>query len=156
MKTLYDVLGVTPQASDSEIKSAFRQLARTFHSDVAGESGEERFREVEQAYSVLRDPAKRAEYDAKVRAPTTVSELLLRHEVGGATLAAVLSHAPAQARRGNDLVRAATGSDPRPNDGRLRWGKLSSQGARGQNSGVPGDLFLYNAGAADDTRTQGR
>ncbi|HVL57586.1 MAG TPA: DnaJ domain-containing protein, partial [Burkholderiaceae bacterium] len=64
-KDYYDTLGVARDASDDEIKKAYRKLARKHHPDVASEAGsEERFKEVAEAYATLKDPEKRAAYDA--------------------------------------------------------------------------------------------
>jgi curved DNA-binding protein len=64
-KDYYDVLGVSRGASDEEIKKAFRKLARQYHPDVAKDKkvAEEKFKEVNEAYEVLSDPAKRKKYD---------------------------------------------------------------------------------------------
>lgn len=63
-KDYYDTLGVKPDASGAEIKSAYRKLARKYHPDVSKETGaEERFKSVNEAYEVLRDKDKRASYD---------------------------------------------------------------------------------------------
>lgn len=61
----YEVLGVTKGASETEIKSAFRQLARMYHPDVNqnSKSSEEKFKEIGEAYAVLSDSDKRAQYD---------------------------------------------------------------------------------------------
>ena len=61
----YDVLGVGRSASDAEIKNAFRGLAKQHHPDRnPGDKGAEtRFKEVNEAYEVLRDPQKKAAYD---------------------------------------------------------------------------------------------
>ena len=60
----YDVLRVARTASDAEIKSSFRALARELHPDVSTASdAEARFREVAEAYEVLSDPERRATYD---------------------------------------------------------------------------------------------
>ena len=61
----YGVLGVSKTATAEEIRSAFRKKAREFHPDVAKDKvkGAEKFKEVNEAYEVLSDPAKRAKYD---------------------------------------------------------------------------------------------
>ncbi len=64
-KDYYDVLGVARNASDEEIKKAFRSLARKYHPDVAKDkaSAENRFKEINEANEVLSDPDKRRKYD---------------------------------------------------------------------------------------------
>ncbi|MDR6235460.1 curved DNA-binding protein [Pseudomonas oryzihabitans] len=63
-KDYYEVLGVTPDVDDKTLKTAYRKLARKYHPDVSKEAdAEARFKEVAEAYDVLRDPHKRAEYD---------------------------------------------------------------------------------------------
>ena len=63
-KDYYKILNVEPTASDAEIKTAYRRLARKFHPDVSKEKGaEEKFKSVNEAYEVLRDKEKRSEYD---------------------------------------------------------------------------------------------
>src|ERR1044072_5163466 len=62
----YKTLGVDKKASDEEIKKAYRKLARQYHPDTnQGDKGaEERFKEVQEAYSILSDEEKRKAYDA--------------------------------------------------------------------------------------------
>jgi molecular chaperone DnaJ len=63
-RDFYDVLGVGRNASDDEIKGAFRKLARQYHPDVNKEpDAEEKFKEINEAYGVLSDADKRARYD---------------------------------------------------------------------------------------------
>ena len=64
-KDYYETLGVTREASADDIKHAYRKLARKYHPDVSKEpDAEERFKEVGEAYEVLKDAEKRAAYDA--------------------------------------------------------------------------------------------
>jgi len=64
-KDYYESLGVSRGAGDADIKKAFRKLAREFHPDVAKDKkrAEEKFKEINEAYEVLSDPAKRKKYD---------------------------------------------------------------------------------------------
>ena len=63
-KDYYKIMGVERGASQEEIKRAHRKLARKYHPDVSKEShAEEKFKEVGEAYEVLRDPERRAAYD---------------------------------------------------------------------------------------------
>ena len=60
----YEILGLTRSADADEVKKAYRKLARKFHPDVSKEkNAEEKFKEVQEAYEVLRDSDKRAAYD---------------------------------------------------------------------------------------------
>lgn len=63
-KDYYKALGVEATASEAEIKTAYRRLARKYHPDVSKEAGaEERFKAVNEAYEVLKDKDKRSQYD---------------------------------------------------------------------------------------------
>lgn len=66
MKDYYGVLGLSRNATEADIKKAYRKLARELHPDVAGAESEERFKEVAAAYEVLGNPDKRAQYDRGV------------------------------------------------------------------------------------------
>src|ERR687893_1479007 len=60
----YETLGVGRDASTEDIRRAYRKLARQYHPDVNKEpDAEDRFKEVSEAYEVLRDPEKRGRYD---------------------------------------------------------------------------------------------
>ena len=63
-KDYYQALGVDRTASEDDIKKTYRRLARKYHPDVSKEANaEERFKEIAEAYEVLKDPQKRAAYD---------------------------------------------------------------------------------------------
>ncbi len=66
MKDYYQILGITDNASQEEVKSAFRKLAFEYHPDTSPgdkKQAEERFKEINEAYGVLRDGDKRQQYD---------------------------------------------------------------------------------------------
>jgi len=63
-KDYYQTLGLTRSAGAEEVKRAYRKLARKYHPDVSKEkNAEAKFKEVQEAYEVLKDPEKRAAYD---------------------------------------------------------------------------------------------
>jgi curved DNA-binding protein len=63
-KDYYEILGVARGADADEVKRAYRKLARKYHPDVSKEkNAENKFKELQEAYEVLRDPEKRAAYD---------------------------------------------------------------------------------------------
>ena len=65
MPNYYDILGVNKAASEKEIRQVFRRLARKYHPDVNqnDEAAEEKFKEINEAYTVLNDPESRKKYD---------------------------------------------------------------------------------------------
>lgn len=64
MKDYYEILGIPPDASDEEIKKAFRELAKKYHPDRPG-GDPEKFKEILEAYRVLSNPKARKEYDTQ-------------------------------------------------------------------------------------------
>lgn len=64
IRDLYEILGVTRDVSQEDIRKAYRRLAREYHPDVSqSHDAEERFKEIAGAYEILSDPEKRAQYD---------------------------------------------------------------------------------------------
>ena len=65
MPSYYDVLGLSPEASEKDVRQAYRKLAREHHPDVNGgdKASEEKFKRINEAYGVLSDPEKRQKYD---------------------------------------------------------------------------------------------
>ena len=62
MKNYYEILGVSKDSSPEEIKKAYRKLSLQYHPDK-NPSGEEKFKEISEAYSILSDADKKAQYD---------------------------------------------------------------------------------------------
>lgn len=64
-RNYYEILGVAQSASGDEVKQAFRRLARRYHPDLnpGDKTAEDRFKDINEAYEVLADPSKRAQYD---------------------------------------------------------------------------------------------
>lgn len=73
MKNYYQILGIKPTATDAEIKSSYRVLAKKYHPDVNPDdaSAASKFADINEANAVLSDPTSRAEYDAKLREANT-------------------------------------------------------------------------------------
>ncbi|WP_155591536.1 J domain-containing protein [Lysinibacillus cavernae] len=68
MKTHYETLGIDRNATQEQIKLAYRKLSKTHHPDVSGgnQQSEKIFLEVQEAYKVLKDPALKETYDARL------------------------------------------------------------------------------------------
>src|SRR6188472_1750217 len=59
----YEILGIPPNATDAEIKSAYRNLVKKFHPDVNKDQHEGTIKLLNEAYDILSDPARKAQYD---------------------------------------------------------------------------------------------
>lgn len=71
MSNLYDVFGVSQQATDTEIKNAYRKLAMKWHPDRNSNSEEftKIFQQINNAYEILSNPQTRKDYDASIKPP---------------------------------------------------------------------------------------
>jgi hypothetical protein len=115
MSTLYDVLGVAPDAEDAVIRQTFRELAKAYHPDVHGGDGPagQSFRKMTAAYAVLKHAKTRATYDARLALARRLSRQKRVRELLFCAAASVISfgmvssillyrHAPASAYASND------------------------------------------------------
>lgn len=73
MKDYYQILGVTPESGEDDIRKSYRKLAMQYHPDKNPDSpeAEEKFKEIAEAYGVLTDPVKRSQYDTARRTGAT-------------------------------------------------------------------------------------
>ena len=127
-ETAYNVLGVRHDADDADIAAAYRSLARVYHPDVAGDSGNARMSRINAAWDRLRDPRRRDAYDRELgifpvrRAPRQAP---LRR--GGRTSThATTAHtapAPAGSRRRRDGTGGAGAPPGRPSGSVLGFGR---------------------------------
>ena len=105
-KDYYKVMGVDEQASPTEIKQTYRKLARKFHPDVSKEpDAEAQFKDIGEAYAVLSDAEKRAEYD-QIRALRAAGG----RQRGGAEAGADMSQEEARAELTTGPPLSATGA----------------------------------------------
>ena len=112
VRDLYEILGVERDATQGEIKAAYRRLARELHPDVNGnEADQERFKEITGAYEILSDPAKRERYDAfgaggGPGAPVTDIQDLFDMVFGGGFGGRTARGPRSRTRRGEDVRTA--------------------------------------------------
>lgn len=72
-KDYYVILGISPDESQRGVRNAWRDLARRYHPDRAGQESTSQFQEVSEAYNVLGDPRRRADYDRRRRGAAETS-----------------------------------------------------------------------------------
>ncbi len=124
MKDYYQALGVDEQAGESEIKKAYRKLAKQYHPDTnPSEKAHDRFIAIAEAYSVLSDPEKRSMYDRR-RAGFGSSDTLQRmSEAFAKAQAAARAQAEAEYRRRREAAEARAAEE-------RRWGTFADITAR--------------------------
>jgi molecular chaperone DnaJ len=115
VRDLYEILGLTRDASPEDIKRAYRRLAREHHPDVNGSpEAEERFKEIAGAYEILSDPEKRQRYDAFGQAGgpgqqfTDIQDIFDMFFGGGFGRASGRGRRVGRTRRGEDLSTLVT------------------------------------------------
>ncbi|MFZ8917175.1 MAG: J domain-containing protein [Ilumatobacteraceae bacterium] len=149
----YERLGVRPQATQAEIRSAYRALARRHHPDTRGGRPSPEMAAINEAWSVLSDPARRARYDADLRVGADVPVSRVRDDRSTTSYVHVPSATPARFpwRFVLFLVVIATaailvlgaltnGSEPAPIDNLVQVGScVDIDDARGEAFEVPCD-----------------
>jgi curved DNA-binding protein CbpA len=93
MKTVYDVLGVAPDADDRAIRAAFRNSAKAYHPDISGGDhvAEEQFKRITAAHSLIKSPERRAAYDRHLRLRRRQTWRQWKVTIAGCTISAAIS-----------------------------------------------------------------
>ena len=92
MGNLYSVLGVSPDASSAAIKAAYYNLAKQYHPDThAGDTAEQRIREINHAYQILSDLVTRAAYDLMLERQRAVAQMRFWRGVAASAVAFALT-----------------------------------------------------------------
>jgi curved DNA-binding protein CbpA len=160
----YEVLGVQRDASDQEIKAAYRRMAMRYHPDRnAGDAeASDRFREVTRAYEVLCNPTARAKIDRLIQPVFSVGELFLENRFGREILIIHLPHAPLEPVPGftrfacvevgeesgdGDVYDVPVDGEDVPvtfpsDTEEFSWGFVSGLGANGKNNAEKGRLLV--------------
>ena len=86
MNNHYQILGIKENATQDEVKKAFRSLSLKYHPDVQGGGDKNKFIEISDAYDILKDPAKRSQYDMQ----KNISNMMPIGGLGGANIFDVL------------------------------------------------------------------
>lgn len=155
---LYKVLGVRRDATKEQIKSVYREIARETHPDThpGDEEAISRYREATRAYETLGNASKRSVYDRESRPAASIQDLLTR-SVGEQLMGAMLVHAPAARRNGEDQILCLPVIDgvvsiPDPRDPARKIGipvssthqlcRVVEMGTPGNGGGSSGDLYI--------------
>lgn len=161
VRDYYEVLGVKRDASEKEIRAAFRKLARRYHPDVnpGDKTAEAKFKEINAAYEVLSDPEKRRKYDkygdrwemadqieeAQRRAGASAGQWF-RTAQGGARTGGTASQSRSGGFRVSDFDLGDLGSDFGDILGNVfRGRRASAQPRRGENLETPVEITLEEA-----------
>lgn len=157
VETLYDYLGVTPQAAPDEIRDAFRRIARETHPDRNSDpDARHRFQHAAEAYEVLMDPERRSAYDRDIecRYFGSLADFFAKHPIANSVMTRMLPAAKASPMPGGDIRRPATaqatshdrdGRKPLWPEPRGQWLRYVNQGEPGRNGALPGDAWEYVA-----------
>jgi curved DNA-binding protein CbpA len=93
MKTVYDVLGVAPNADDRTIRTAFHNSAKVYHPDMSGgdPAAEEQFKRIAAAHNLIKSPERRAAYDHHLRLRRQQIRWQWKITIVGYTISTVIS-----------------------------------------------------------------
>ena len=93
MKTVYDVLGVAPEADDRAIRTAFLNSAKVYHPDISGDdpAAEEQFKRIAAAHDLIKSPERRAAYDRHLCLRRQQVRWQWKITIAGWTISAVIS-----------------------------------------------------------------
>lgn len=163
-KTYYDVLGVARNATPQDIKKAYRRLAAENHPDRHPDDPtfEARFKEVSEAYEVLRDTRKRRRYDRQFEPIESVLGFFQLNVDAQSVLDLLREHAPVESQRGADVLMVVEVSSAILERGGMvsltipgkqesfllrapqgeTLARLPHLGADGAKGGEPGDLWI--------------
>lgn len=134
-RNLYELLGLSKEASQEDIRQAYRKLARKYHPDINpyDPQAEERFKEVQRAYEVLSNPKKRREYDQRLSASSRKGGT--GRKGAAATVAATGRPRPSSAGRRTGGATTHT-VDPDLSDLLAKLADLPSKRASGRTEGA--------------------
>jgi tetratricopeptide (TPR) repeat protein len=139
-RSFYEILGVEPLASQDQIKSAFRRLARERHPDrfrgPARAQAETDFQAITEAYNVLNDPTQRARYDQTISSKTT-QQLSNPRDVARALLGKAMGLVKTgQAAEANEYFAQAIAHDPESAKAHHLYGVFLSRQVGGLEEGL--------------------
>jgi curved DNA-binding protein CbpA len=156
---LYALLGVAEDASEPEIRAAYRKIALLCHPDRSqgDPESEALFHAATEAYRILTHPERRKRFELEFGHVDSVAELFERKRVGKRLLRSVLPTARNAPRAGKTWVQAASARKPvptgvgrlsqvqvgiQPEGQKVAWYELEGLGEPGKNGGEPGTLWL--------------
>ena len=137
-KDYYKILGLSKNASDDDIKKQYRRLARKYHPDVSKlKNAEERFKEVNEAYDVLKDKTKRSNYDRFGNPEGNPFQGGFRPPPGGGAQGGFSHEGFTQSGFGDFFEQIFTGSrSAHFNTGNSSYGGFTSQQRKGEDQTV--------------------
>lgn len=106
-KNYYEILQVSPKAETSIITVAYKRLAQTYHPDVVGDASTARMADINEAYEVLSNPVRRAEYDRVFRTKYASQQAEAEAPTGEELMMALMRYAAEEAAKGRKRGQVA-------------------------------------------------